>query len=275
MSCACSWWPRPTLPTRYGTFTLYGFFDSRDEKEHTAIVQGDVADKERVPVRVHSECHTGDVWGSLRCDCRDQLEAATRYVSQQPFGAVIYLKQEGRGIGLLNKIKAYQLQDLGLDTVEANQYLDMPVDARDYKVAARIIQLLKIRSVSLLTNNPDKIEQLKARRDRCREQNPHRDPRQPLRRGLPGREEAQDGAPHLKSGMAKEAEARDGLRAERVLPYGRKADSARPKATLRRVWEARLPPFDPLHGLFDLFPVVEGADPHEAFAAAAETAARA
>jgi GTP cyclohydrolase II len=100
------------------------------------------------------------VWGSLRCDCRDQLEAATRYISQRPFGAVIYLKQEGRGIGLLNKIKAYQLQDLGLDTVEANQYLNMPVDARDYKVAAKIIQLLKIRSVSLLTNNPDKIEKL-------------------------------------------------------------------------------------------------------------------
>ena len=152
---------KAALPTRYGTFTLYGFFDSRDEKEHTAIVRGDVSGKERVPVRVHSECHTGDVWGSLRCDCRDQLEAATRFVSQQPFGAVIYLKQEGRGIGLLNKIKAYQLQDLGLDTVEANQYLEMPVDARDYKVAARIIQLLKIRSVSLLTNNPDKITQLK------------------------------------------------------------------------------------------------------------------
>ncbi len=150
------------LPTRMGTFMLYGFFDSRDEKEHTAIVQGDVAGKERVPLRVHSECHTGDVWGSLRCDCRDQLEAATRYVSRQPFGAVIYLKQEGRGIGLLNKIKAYQLQDLGLDTVEANQFLNMPVDARDYKVAAKIIQILKIRSVALMTNNPDKIEQLTA-----------------------------------------------------------------------------------------------------------------
>jgi GTP cyclohydrolase II len=102
------------------------------------------------------------VWGSLRCDCRDQLEAATRYIAQQPFGAVIYLKQEGRGIGLLNKIKAYQLQDLGLDTVEANQFLDMPVDARDYKAAAKIIQILKIRSVVLLTNNPDKIRQLTA-----------------------------------------------------------------------------------------------------------------
>jgi GTP cyclohydrolase II len=150
------------LPTRFGTFTLYGFFDSRENKEHTAIVQGDVAGREGVPLRVHSECHTGDVWGSLRCDCRDQLEAAVRYIAGQPFGAVVYMKQEGRGIGLLNKIKAYQLQDLGLDTIEANQFLDLPVDARDYKVAARIIQLLKIKSVALLTNSPDKIEQLTA-----------------------------------------------------------------------------------------------------------------
>jgi GTP cyclohydrolase II len=153
---------KASLPTRYGTFTLYGFYDNREGKEHTAIVHGDVEGRERVPLRVHSECHTGDVWGSLRCDCRKQLEAATRYIAAQEAGVVIYLKQEGRGIGLLNKIRAYQLQDLGLDTVEANQYLDLPVDARDYKVAARIIDLLKIRSVALLTNNPDKIGQLKA-----------------------------------------------------------------------------------------------------------------
>ena len=150
------------FPTRFGIFTLYGFFDSREAKEHTAIVQGNVDGKEGVPLRVHSECHTGDVWGSLRCDCRDQLEASVRYISEQPFGAVIYLKQEGRGIGLLNKIKAYQLQDLGLNTIEANQYLNLPVDARDYKVASRIIELLGIKSIRILTNNPDKIEQLKA-----------------------------------------------------------------------------------------------------------------
>jgi len=148
------------FPTRFGRFTLYGFFDSREAKEHTAIVRGDVAGKERVPLRMHSECHTGDVWGSLRCDCRDQLEFAVRYVAAEPFGAVIYLRQEGRGIGLLNKIKAYQLQDLGLDTIEANQYLGLPVDARDYRVAAKIIRLLGIRSVRLITNNPDKIGQL-------------------------------------------------------------------------------------------------------------------
>jgi GTP cyclohydrolase II len=150
------------LPTRFGTFTLYGFFDSRENKEHTAIVQGDVAGRERVPLRVHSECHTGDVWGSLRCDCRDQLEFAIRHVAAEPFGAVIYLRQEGRGIGLLNKLKAYQLQDLGLDTIEANQYLGLPVDARDYRVAAKIMEILGIRSVRLITNNPDKIGQLQA-----------------------------------------------------------------------------------------------------------------
>jgi len=153
---------KASFPTRFGDFTIYGFFDSREAKEHTAIVRGDVEGRERVLLRVHSECHTGDVWGSLRCDCRDQLEAAVRRIAAEPFGAVIYLKQEGRGIGLLNKIKAYQLQDLGLNTIEANQYLDLPVDARDYKVAAKIIELLKIKSILLMTNNPDKIEQLRA-----------------------------------------------------------------------------------------------------------------
>ena len=151
---------KASLPTRFGKFTLYGFYDNREGKEHTAMVKGNVEDCENVPLRVHSECHTGDVWGSLRCDCRDQLEAALRYVSEQERGVVIYLKQEGRGIGLLNKIRAYELQELGLDTVEANQYLDLPVDARDYKVAAKMIKLLKIRSVALMTINPDKIEQL-------------------------------------------------------------------------------------------------------------------
>ena len=100
------------LPTRFGTFTLYGFFDSRENKEHTPIVQGEVAGRERVPLRVHSECHAGDVWGSLRCDCRDQLEAAARHIAGQPLGAVVYMKQEGRGIGLLNTIKAEGIDDV-------------------------------------------------------------------------------------------------------------------------------------------------------------------
>ncbi len=150
------------LPTRFGDFELYGFYDAKADKEHTAVVRGDVKDAQALPVRVHSECHTGDVLGSLRCDCRDQLEASLRYVGAQEKGAVVYLKQEGRGIGLLNKIKAYQLQELGLDTVEANLYLGFPDEGRDYKVAAKILSLLGIGSVSLLTNNPDKIEKLKA-----------------------------------------------------------------------------------------------------------------
>jgi len=150
------------LPSRFGDFELYGFYDAREDKEHTAMVHGNVAGRKGVPVRVHSECHTGDVLGSLRCDCRDQLEAALRFVAAQDCGAVIYLRQEGRGIGLLNKIKANRLQELGLDTVEAHIYLGFPDEARDYKVAAKTLALLGIKSLKLLTNNPDKIEQLKA-----------------------------------------------------------------------------------------------------------------
>jgi GTP cyclohydrolase II len=150
------------LPTRYGDFTIFGFMERSTGKEHTALVHGDVAGKERCPVRVHSECHTGDVMGSLRCDCRDQLEASLRYVACQEFGAVLYLRQEGRGIGLNNKIRAYAMQDLGFDTVEANTYLDLPEDARGYAVAAEMVRSLGIKSMLLMTNNPDKIEKLQA-----------------------------------------------------------------------------------------------------------------
>jgi GTP cyclohydrolase II len=150
------------LPTRFGDFELYGFYDAREDKEHTALVRGEVEGAEGLPVRVHSECHTGDVLGSLRCDCRDQLEAALRHLGGREKGALLYLKQEGRGIGLLNKIKAYRLQELGLDTVEANLYLGYPGEGRDYKVAAKMLGLLGIRSIALLTNNPDKIDKLRA-----------------------------------------------------------------------------------------------------------------
>jgi GTP cyclohydrolase II len=152
------------LPTRFGIFTIYGFLDHRDGKEHTAMVHGEVHGAESCPVRIHSECHTGDIWFSLRCDCREQLEASLNYINGQPRGVIIYLRQEGRGIGLLNKLKAYDLQDRGLDTVEANNHLGLPTDARSYEAAAEIIRLLGIESVALITNNPEKIRGLRNNR---------------------------------------------------------------------------------------------------------------
>ena len=152
------------LPTRFGIFTIYGFLDHRDGKEHTAMVRGDVRGAEACPVRVHSECHTGDIWFSLRCDCREQLDASLNYINSQERGVIIYLRQEGRGIGLLNKLKAYDLQDRGLDTVDANNHLGLPADARSYEAAAEIIRLLGIESVALITNNPEKIKGLRMNR---------------------------------------------------------------------------------------------------------------
>ena len=148
------------LPTRFGIFAIYGFLDNRDGKEHTAMVRGEVRGARSCPVRVHSECHTGDIWFSLRCDCREQLEASLNYVNSKGTGVIIYLRQEGRGIGLLNKLKAYDLQDQGLDTVDANHQLGLPTDARSYEAAAEIIRLLGIESVALITNNPEKIKGL-------------------------------------------------------------------------------------------------------------------
>ena len=150
------------LPTRFGHFKIVGFREIGTEKEHTAILHGDVVSGEDIPVRIHSQCHTGDVLGSLRCDCRDQLEAGLDYISKQDMGILIYLAQEGRGIGLVNKIRAYHLQDMGFDTVDANEHLGFPSDARDYGVAASIIETLEVQSVAVLTNNPDKISGLEA-----------------------------------------------------------------------------------------------------------------
>lgn len=148
------------LPTRFGDFHIVAFSNNRDDKEHVAIIKGDVIGADDVPVRLHSECLTGDALGSLRCDCRDQLEASLRTIGQMERGMVLYLRQEGRGIGLVNKIRAYSLQDQGLDTVQANHALGFRDDERDYAVAAHMLMSLKIESVLLITNNPKKIQQL-------------------------------------------------------------------------------------------------------------------
>jgi GTP cyclohydrolase II len=148
------------LPTRFGDFHIVAFENNRDGKEHVAITKGDVIGASDVPVRLHSECLTGDAIGSLRCDCRDQLEASLKAIGQMEKGMVLYLRQEGRGIGLINKVRAYSLQDDGLDTVEANLALGFRDDERDYAVAAHMLMSLKIESVQLMTNNPKKINQL-------------------------------------------------------------------------------------------------------------------
>ncbi len=148
------------LPSRFGRFQVAAFWNNRDGKDHIAILHGNPMGKDRVPTRVHSECLTGDALGSLRCDCRDQLEVALRRIAQEECGIVLYLRQEGRGIGLLNKMRAYGLQDRGLDTVEANLALGFRDDEREYSIAAHMLHSLKVRSIQLLTNNPKKVEEL-------------------------------------------------------------------------------------------------------------------
>lgn len=148
------------VPNRYGEFELCLYSNTIDDKEHLAFVMGDVEGQEDVLVRVHSECFTGDVLGSQRCDCGEQLDRSMELIGDVGLGVIVYMRQEGRGIGLADKLRAYVLQDQGHDTVDANLLLGHQADARDYTVAALILQDLGVASVQLLTNNPAKIDDL-------------------------------------------------------------------------------------------------------------------
>lgn len=170
------------LPTRFGDFRIAAFWNNRDGKDHVAIIKGDVRGQADVPTRLHSECLTGDALGSLRCDCRDQLEAALSKIGSMERGIVLYLRQEGRGIGLMNKVRAYALQDRGLDTVEANLALGFGDDERDYAIAAHMLQSLQVESVQLMTNNPNKIKQLETLGVRVSGRLPHLLPPNPHNR---------------------------------------------------------------------------------------------
>ena len=147
------------LPSEYGNFKAYGFLDRKTGKEHIALTKGGIK-KEGVLTRIHSECLTGDVLGSRRCDCGSQLHKALDNIEKNGEGVLLYLRQEGRGIGLFNKLKAYELQENGYDTVDANLELGFPEDMRDYKIASEMLERLGVKSVNLMTNNPDKINQL-------------------------------------------------------------------------------------------------------------------
>jgi GTP cyclohydrolase II len=165
------WHASAPIPTRHGTFTAHVFISREPagadgacacEKEHVALVLGDIRGAVQLPVRVHSECMTSEVFGSLKCDCKEQLDAAMKEIARHGAGAILYLRQEGRGIGLANKIRAYELQAEGADTVDANRLLGLPDDAREYDAAADMLRHFDVKSVRLMTNNPDKVRALRA-----------------------------------------------------------------------------------------------------------------
>ncbi|MFD1294377.1 GTP cyclohydrolase II [Lutibacter holmesii] len=151
---------RVKLPTKYGDFELVPFQEKKNGLEHMALVKGNFTENDTVITRIHSACATGDLFGSLKCDCGDQLIKAIQTIEENGKGAIIYLQQEGRGIGLMNKMKAYKLQENGMDTIEANLHLGFAPDERKYQIAAIILNLLHIKNIKLLTNNPDKIDGL-------------------------------------------------------------------------------------------------------------------
>lgn len=149
------------LPTQWGQFTIHGFEDEDTGKEHVALVLGDIDPEKSLLCRIHSECLTGDALFSLRCDCGPQLQTAMEKIGKEGSGLILYLRQEGRGIGLLNKIRAYELQDSGADTVEANVQLGFEPDSREYQICKPMLDYFQVKSVRLMTNNPGKVEALK------------------------------------------------------------------------------------------------------------------
>ncbi len=148
------------LPTKFGVFNIVSFKEENSSKEHLVVSMGDLQSKENVLIRVHSECLTGDVFTSLKCDCGEQLEASMKLISKKKEGIIIYLKQEGRGIGLFNKVNAYALQDAGQDTIESNHSLGFETDLRKFDIVSHVIDYLGVKSLNLLTNNPEKIESI-------------------------------------------------------------------------------------------------------------------